>query len=412
MAPSEIQTISADAPAVTDSARATTNSLEQVKSRSGMAPKRIPELDGLRGAAIFFVLLYHYVGLQIHGSQTGFWLFAKNFFLLGWSGVDLFFVLSGFLIGGILLDARNSPRYFQTFYARRFFRIIPIYYAWIAGYILLVTYAGGAILSHSNSGLIAKPDASIYRHFLFLQNFTVPAFVGLGMAWFAALWSLAVEEQFYLVSPLIVRFFTSRNLVIFLICMIAGAPLLRVWLLRGMHASPSLPYQLMPCRADSLAIGMLASFFWRKARFRDRVSALGPVLYGALLLLLTGIAILWGRSPESTSWNMESAGFSLLGMCYAFILLLSLSQPLGLVARLARMAWLRELGRVSYCMYIVHLAVLSILHSFLRHSPPTIMTLSGASVTLLAGIVTYGTAWLSWKLFEGPLQRFGHAFRY
>src|ERR1700687_3590491 len=118
---------------------------------------------------------------------------------MGWSGVDLFFVLSGFLIGGILVDARNSPSYFKTFYTRRFFRIIPIYYLWILAYIVLIGVAGAALRARSNSGVIMALGTPIYAHFFFLQNLMVLPFAGLAGAWFAHLWSLAVEEQFYLV---------------------------------------------------------------------------------------------------------------------------------------------------------------------------------------------------------------------
>ena len=99
---------------------------------------RIPELDGLRGMAILLVLVGHYFAVPGTGAASllnGYW------FRLGWTGVDLFFVLSGFLIGGILLDVRDSPNYFKTFYARRFFRIIPLYYAWILLYIVLSVFA-------------------------------------------------------------------------------------------------------------------------------------------------------------------------------------------------------------------------------------------------------------------------------
>jgi len=104
--------------------------------------ERVPELDGLRGAAIFMVVVFHYLEQQGTVSGGGLTPILQRVALMGWSGVDLFFVLSGFLIGGILVDARNSPSYFRTFYTRRFFRIIPIYYLWILAYIVLVGVAG------------------------------------------------------------------------------------------------------------------------------------------------------------------------------------------------------------------------------------------------------------------------------
>ena len=155
-------------------------------------PRRIPELDGLRGVAILLVLFCHYVSsvvnLPIHtfGSRL---VILLN---LTWSGVDLFFVLSGFLIGGILLEVRDSPRYFRTFYGRRVFRIVPIYalmlmFYWVSK---AVARSGPAI-----AWLFDKPLPWI-AYATFTQN--------IGMAWvhffgampLAITWSLAVEEQF------------------------------------------------------------------------------------------------------------------------------------------------------------------------------------------------------------------------
>ena len=94
-------------------------------------PVRIPQLDGLRGIAILLVIALHYLNDSEHGAFGSFLYRFGCAFRLGWAGVDLFFVLSGFLIGGILLEARESVNYFRTFYLRRFFRILPIYYLWV-----------------------------------------------------------------------------------------------------------------------------------------------------------------------------------------------------------------------------------------------------------------------------------------
>src|SRR5208337_4752254 len=130
--------------------------------------KRIPELDGLRGLAILLVILCHYFS----GDQSAGFGFFAHYFLralaFGWSGVDLFFVLSGFLIGGILLESRNSPSYFRTFYLRRIHRIVPIYYCWILIYLLGF---GAVYFFKPNTGVQAEDLRSLPLYFVFLQNF-------------------------------------------------------------------------------------------------------------------------------------------------------------------------------------------------------------------------------------------------
>jgi len=373
--------------------------------------ERVPELDGLRGAAIFMVVVFHYLEQQGTVSGGGLTPILQRVALMGWSGVDLFFVLSGFLIGGILVDARNSPSYFRTFYTRRFFRIIPIYYLWILAYIVLVGVAGSYLRAHSNSGLVMAPGMPIYAHFFFLQNLMVIPFAGLAGAWFSHLWSLAVEEQFYLVSPLVVRLLSTRLLTIFLACVIAAAPLLRVVLL-ALRTDPWLVSVLMPCRADSLAIGMLASVFWRREGFREWLSDRSGTLYAILAVLFAGVAALWKWSPESQTLGMETIGFTWLAAFFVVVLMLALTRRDGPIARVARLGWLRELGRVSYCVYIIHLVVNVFCHSLLRRASPATSDARGAAVTIFSAFATLGIAWISWKLLEGPLVRLGHSFKY
>jgi peptidoglycan/LPS O-acetylase OafA/YrhL len=152
---------------------------------------RVPELDGLREIAILLVLVGHYFSVPGIGAVSllnGYW------FRLGWAGVDLFLVLSGFLIGGILLEVRNSPRYFRTFYARRFFRIIPLYYAWILLYMVLAAF--GRTFLAMQIGSVQKIDISILAHFLFLQNVHEFLKSTVSFWWLSSTWSLAVEEHF------------------------------------------------------------------------------------------------------------------------------------------------------------------------------------------------------------------------
>ena len=374
--------------------------------------QRIPELDGLRGLAILLVLIFHYVsqeGVLPHGTLAD---RLQRLVIMGWTGVDLFFVLSGFLIGGILMDARSSQSYFKTFYARRLFRIVPLYYLWIILYVSLIATAGGAITRLSNSGIRPPLDLPIFSHFLFLQNFVAMGLFGLAGAWFGHLWSLAVEEQFYLVAPLVVRFTAEHYLKWILAIVILCVPLLRILLLRVAHLSEPQITGLVVCRADALAIGMLAAAL---TRGEDPVFSVAPnarKLYAILGALSIGVAALWLVSPQASTFGMQSFGYTWMALFYVVILLLAVGQPDGLIARIFRIRWLGELGVVSYCVYIIHLVVNVVLHAVLLHKSPRISTAKGALVTVFAGFVTYAVAKASWIVFEAPLQRRGHAFKY
>src|SRR5882762_3305144 len=144
------------------------------KLTNSSAEGRILALDGLRGAAILLVVVWHYFYFYPDPNHhpTGLlpklYVYFERCIAVGWSGVDLFFVLSGFLIGGILLDVRTSPSYFGTFYLRRFFRIIPVYYAWIALYILLLL--GFAFAKHVDSLGEPKIWYEVGAQFVFFQN--------------------------------------------------------------------------------------------------------------------------------------------------------------------------------------------------------------------------------------------------
>ena len=374
--------------------------------------QRIPELDGLRGVAILSVLVYHYLEQQGPTPANSLTHYAQRLVLMGWSGVDLFFVLSGFLIGGILLNARNSHSYFSTFYARRLFRIMPIYYFWISAYILIVVLASGFLLRHSNSGILPRPDFFVYAHYLFLQNLILFPYAGVAGAWFSHLWSLAVEEQFYLISPVLIRFLSDRVLKVFLIAVMAGAPLLRAWLRFGTTIDRQLITAMMPCRADALAIGILAAMLWRSPSAREWLKSHLAAGYCLLIFCGLGVAALWKWSPESNTSGMQIAGLSCLAFFYAALLLLAIAHTSGPIAYLMRAAWLREVGRVSYCMYLIHLVINDVLHTFLRHAPPSTTSARAMLVTIAAGFATYAAAWISWHVIEHPLVRQGHAYKY
>ena len=380
--------------------------------RLSLAKQRLPELDGLRGLAIFFVLVFHYISQEGDLPAGTIGSFLQRFVILGWTGVDLFFVLSGFLIGGILMDVRSSPSYFKTFYIRRFFRIVPVYYVWIFLYVALILVAGGFITRLSNSGIRPPLESGIFSYFLFMQNLVPVTLFGLAGAWFGHLWSLAVEEQFYLVAPVVVRFCAERYLKWVLGIVIVCVPLIRMFLLNVAHYPASGITTLTISRSDALAIGMLAAALTRGESPILSVKPYRAVLYAFLAVLFLGVLALWKYSPQSGTLGMQSFGYTWIALFYVTILLLAIGNTSGLIARFCRMRWLRELGFVSYCVYIIHIVVNVVLHALVLHKAPRISTTKGAIVTVLAGLLSFAIAKMSLFVFEGPLQRRGHAFKY
>jgi peptidoglycan/LPS O-acetylase OafA/YrhL len=302
----------------------------------------MPELDLLRGLAILSVVFYHGLywsageGAGLQGVARAVVLAAKP----GWLGVNLFFVLSGFLITGILLDSNGRADYFKRFYARRALRILPAYYLFLV--VLLVV------------GTIGLPYFLL--SFVYLSNFA-PA-LGVPMQ-FAVLWSLAVEEQFYLVWPAIVRFASPRAMVAVALGIIVAAPALRgVAFARGI--SPTGIYMYTWLVPDGLATGALVAAILRLSQTTRRHALAGSLLLVAVAVLLglagAGHGIwtrqrLWGAMLQLTCANLAFGGLLLAA------LVIGSTRPL-------RSRVLAFFGQISYGLYLVHLLAFGVYDHF------------------------------------------------
>jgi peptidoglycan/LPS O-acetylase OafA/YrhL len=384
------------------------------------ATRRIPELDGLRGIAILLVISLHYFYQNSPAPRQNVTLFdhLQVWFrmgaAMGWTGVDLFFVLSGFLIGGILLDVKDSPSYYKTFYIRRFFRIIPIYYLWILFYILLLLTIRQAAASYYADPFIPSLKGGVLWLFAFVQGVRFDRYMTLGWTWLIPTWSLAVEEQFYLVAPILIRRLSRGALPFVLGSVVILAPLLRLWVRSHWLTSGAnwdMAYILMPCRADSLAIGIFAALYWRTPSLRAWLSNRAWLLYGLTGAFFSGVVAL-GRSPELTSYPMQSVGYTWIALFYGLVLILVLEQPRGLLAGFTRGKWLGEIGRLSYCIYLIHFAAWWVFHTTLmlsmRHPAEWEYTLA----SFAALFAVYGIARMSWRDIEYPLLRRASAYQY
>ena len=322
-------------------------------------------------------------------------------FAIGWCGVDLFFMLSGFLIGGILLRAVNSPNYYMVFYIRRFFRIVPLYYLWVLGFFGVVGIWGSA-----------ETWRALPLYLLFVQNSFKIHHDAIGTAVLGALWSLAVEEQFYLVIPAVIRLF-SRHVVLFaLTAMLIVAPLARVLLYVFVPAHSAAPYMLTICRADALSLGVLAAFAWQNERFKSEFGKYRTYAYTLLSILFAVFLALAALSPSQYSMRMYAWGFSLIDVFFVVTMLVTILDRGGLLAAICRWNFLGSLGRVSYCLYIIHVFVDFLCHKAVFHELPRFDSAGTVLVSLGAAVLSYALALISWRVFEQPLLSRAHVYKY
>jgi peptidoglycan/LPS O-acetylase OafA/YrhL len=367
---------------------------------AGNRTGRIPSLDGIRGLAISMVLWWHTFGPLI-GTLPNHRYLAK-FIALGrfsWSGVDLFFVLSGFLIGGILLDEATSASYFPTFYLRRAYRILPLY-AVVLGISLAVNIREG-------TGHLAD----FWYYIFFFQNVLMAADGTWGIPHLGMTWSLAVEEQFYLTLPAVVRFVPKHILWRVLLAAAVSAPLIRVMIaeLRPGNCALAL-YFLTPCRADALCLGVLLAITVRCESVWAKIVQRRNAFYIAFACAGSGgIFILLG-SFETHPPQLFGLEYSFLAIFYSLLLLSTLVSCQ--LSSLFSFGPLRFMGSIAYGIYLLRPLTGFLFQKALLSVRPESGPVATLLVSVLAAVAAIGIAALSWRYFEKPLVELGHRHRY
>jgi peptidoglycan/LPS O-acetylase OafA/YrhL len=353
----------------------------------------MPELDSLRGVAILMVLFFHgfasrYGTEGLHGPAK----FLVGLTAPGWAGVNLFFALSGFLITGILLDSKQRPYYYRRFYLRRALRILPAYYALLVLLPLFGRYGmEGESVSWKFLGLSA----------VYLANVTV--LFGVPMQ-FRVLWSLAVEEHFYLLWPLVVRNLRRSSVGVFALLIAASVTLARV-IAAQLGYDCLAPYTWLV--ADGLAFGCLLAVLARgPLGTRKGITLISAIaLSGSLIIVLLAHYSSLRAALNLTALNL---------FCTATV---GLTLVLGTGSWRSLVQWriLRFFGEISYGLYLVHMLAFNIFDSLQQALFPEMPSFKGHFGIMLirflvAGGAAVGLAALSRRHFEERFLRLKDRF--
>ena len=373
--------------------------------RSSGEEKRIAPLDGLRGIAVLMVMYFHLLPEAVWPAQN--WIKKAVQTGIG-GGVDLFFVLSGFLITGILLETRGSPHYFRNFYVRRVLRIFPLYYG-----ALLVVFG---ILPRL--GLLGGDSFATVRslepwHWLYLSNvawFFHPSWLDSPQIDLRHFWSLSIEEHFYLFWPLVVGFATPRQLRRICVAVFGASLALRLgWAMENNLFS--LFVFLTPCRLDALAAGgFLATLAHDEVDWKKYLPAAKALFVLAALLVAALFLRMQGHGA------VRSVSIALVAVMLASGILVALHWPASsLGARLLSSRLLVFFGKYSYGLYVIHGLMIPFLKQHFPEGEWIAATGSnfwgGLAVATAKIAIAIPLAMLSWHLYEKQFLKLKRYFR-
>jgi peptidoglycan/LPS O-acetylase OafA/YrhL len=378
-------------------------------TEAAAAPKadfrqHILALDGMRGVAILAVFFYHYAaGAGLHTTSSAVRA-AATVFGLGWSGVDMFFVLSGFLITGILFDTLSDPGYYKKFYARRALRIFPVYYL-LALIFILLTPVLGVHWSPAHLFFLAYlgyPAALIWPGLVQVSHNVA----------ITHLWSLSVEEQFYMIWPFLIAKLRNPKSIL-RACMFAGvlALLLRIGVYAAGSLSFSWAYTFLLCRMDTIAIGAAIAILMRGPA-REKLQSLAPYIFFGAAIGIVAICVA-RKTVDHSDTAIGTIGFTLLAIMFGGLLVLVMNKGSWL-AGLFSLPVLRMFGKYSYGFYLFHFPLwvalgpskdffVARMHSYFIGA--TFHVFFCLVVNLLVAVASF-------HLFESPIMRLKGRFSY
>ena len=355
----------------------------------------IREFDGLRGLAILAVLLHHF--WPTTGALAG-WSTLPH---LGWAGVDLFFVISGCLITGILLDSRGQRGALRNFYARRVIRIFPLYYLFVAAAFIVIPRLQGSSEFHDQSG-------SPWWYVLYLGNVREsltghePSYV------LAVTWSLCIEEQFYLVFPLLVAMLSPARLRTLLWTLVVAAPLVRCLTALAWPDNERIQYLATPSRVDVLALGCLIALGVRGHGWLPSRSTTRVLLPAALVACAAAFA---AGGLDRTTFFGRTLGYSLIALAASALVLWTAQRRHAHAAGWLRFRPLCTLGTLCYGIYLLQRPAQVVVGKLLAKLAPTVEINGTAWGLLIFPLAAVAAATVSWFLLERPMLGLRRSFQ-
>jgi peptidoglycan/LPS O-acetylase OafA/YrhL len=354
--------------------------------------RRIVVLDGLRGLLTISVLLSHYFGEVAHGF---------HFAMCGWVAVDMFFILSGFLIGKLILERHHHGNFFLVFYVRRFLRIIPVYF--------IVVLMAGIIIHHfPRPWMEVGPDFPLWSYLSFTQIFYMISDQSIGARWLAPTWTMSVEEHFYLVAPALIAFTPRKWLVPVLVSGAVLSFFLRLFIFTS-GADTMAGFVLLPARADTLILGMLGAVAVQSASLHwDRIIPYVRAIPCAAILAVAAVAVVDTMNGTLTAFYIVNPSLIAVGGS-AYILCVVLGALTGINYN---SKILRFFGNNGLCIYLIHLPVLGLMHGLILGGIPDIATSAQWLVTIASIAVTVVLSRGLTKWVEEPLSAYGRTWRW
>jgi peptidoglycan/LPS O-acetylase OafA/YrhL len=359
-----------------------------------MDEHRLKELDGVRGVAVLMVMTAHIFSQAEVFWKNGLTEFFSLATAMGLTGVDFFFVLSGFLITSILLKNKGQQHYFRNFYARRSLRIFPVYY-----FCITIIFIGYFVFGNASIQTVFSTGFWFYSY---LHNWIYAINAAPGL-YFSHLWSLAIEEQFYLTWPLVIFFVDRKYLFQIGTGVILLALAVRIFVVFGLgnlDIINTFPYYSTITRIDSLMVGALIAVAFQTDTLKQQLAKDAPKL---LLMFFVVVGACVAVQPASPIWNnrsMLTIGLTVIALLAgALIILLQTQEENHPARRFFRLPSLLFFGKYSYALYLFHWPIASLLITLYGKSNAT-----GWPVWLSFLIIFYGgtilAALLSWNLLE------------